>query len=146
MADFWYSRVPGETDDAYFMRILSLARVKYPTLEEPLLWYGVRDATGLPCFHPFHLLEYDVATHLRRPPSGIYKEWRPALLNDYLDSEPRHLAYDPERMKRRWEYVHCPVCDTLAPREPVDIRAIREARLLHVLVAVSERHMEVTDG
>ena len=122
-----WPRHTGESDDAYFMRVLGLARTRYPDLQEYELWCGVCDETNLPCLHPWNIREYQSFF------DGVI------LLKDFIASEPpRHMENNPDYQQRVLEMTRCPVCDTWNPTDPVDIRKKR-GRMLGLALAIAMR-------
>jgi len=126
----WYARHDGESDDAYFVRILEFAKKRYPDMTSLELYYGVCDATGLDCLHPFNLLEYH----------GYSQGAKAHLLSEFFSREPPHRHRDKEYMKRVWSLTRCSVCGQWAPSQdrPVSIKRQRESRLAHLLMLATE--------
>ena len=120
-----WPRREDESDDAYFMRVLYAAKSEWPDMTLTQLYFGTCDETGLPCVHPFNLREYH---------GGLGT----TTLGCFLDSERPDMMRNPEYRERVLSRTRCPVCDTWAPRDPVDIRRQREERLLMLLLAVGE--------
>jgi len=116
----WKERIPGECDDTYYMRVFRAAKQKYPQMMDRELHFGVCDATGLPCLHPFPLRELS---------GGV-------RLVDFLAGEPPSRWEDSEYRERLHNRSFCPVCRTWAPSEPVDICRQREQMLARIFTAV----------